>query len=123
MQYASRRADLRAELARLPQPEAHGRPEVLDRLESYLLNAAEAGADAASEQRNRLARSLFEAILVRDEHVTAVHPRPEFQPYFVISQETTATPAEDEASLSTDVRWGGLEGIRTPDLGLDRAAC
>jgi hypothetical protein len=96
-------------------------PEVLDRLRRYLLDASGAWDDADDDQRSRLARALFEALLVRDGHVVAVRPRQQFQPYFVLAE--TQTPTPEEPALSTEVRSGGPEGIRTPDLGLDRAAC
>jgi hypothetical protein len=64
---------------------------------------------------------LFEAVIVVGGHLAAVRPRPEFRPYFGLAQETR-TPILD-GSASSAVRASGPEGIRTPDLGLDRAAC
>ena len=59
-------------MARLAEVDAHGRPEVLDRLQRYLLDAGAAWDDADAAQRNRLARALFEAVLVCDGHVEAI---------------------------------------------------
>ena len=122
-EYEARRAELRAELARLVEADGHGRPEVLERLQRYLLDAGAAWDDADSGQRNRLARALFETVLVRDRHLVAVRPRPEFQPYLALMEAATPTPATGGRRCHAEERGGGLEGIRTPDLGLDRAAC
>jgi hypothetical protein len=73
---------------------------VLERLQRYLLDAGKAWDDADPAQRNRLARALFEAVLVRGRHVDAVRPRPEFQPYFVLAKmATTPVPANGSAPL------------------------
>ena len=123
-EYETRRQQLRAELSRLEETEAHARPEILEQLQRYLLDAGAAWDDAEPAQRNRLARALFEVILVRDRHIAAVRPRPEFQPYFVLAEETTEPSHQsDETALSQEGSGGGLEGIRTPDLQRDRLAC
>ena len=56
--------------------------ETLDRLASFLKDVALAWEVADYEQRNRLARCLFEEIWVRDKKVIAVKPRGEFEPFF-----------------------------------------
>ena len=122
-EYESRRSELRTALARMEEPEAHGRPEMLDRLQRYVLNAGAAWDDANDSQRNRLARALFESVLIRDQHLVAVQPRPEFQPYLVLVDAETPTPSDQGRRCHSGERGGGLEGIRTPGLGLDRAAC
>ena len=126
-EYEARRAALRQQIAALAEAEGHGRLDVLENLQRYLLNAAEAWEDADAEQRNRLARALFEAVVIRDGHIAAVRPRPEFQPYFVLAQTETPTlngsASTADSTLSSDVRSGGPDRIRTGDLGLDRAAC
>ena len=122
-EYESRRAELRTALARMEEPEAHGRPEMLDRLQRYVLNAGAAWDDADDAQRNRLARALFENLMVRDRHLVAVQPRPEFQPYLSLVETEAPTPSDEGRRCHENERGGGLEGIRTPGLGLDRAAC
>src|SRR6185503_16518965 len=84
-EYEARRGELRTALARMEEPESHGRPEMLDRLQRYVLNAGAAWDDADDAQRNRLVRALFESVLVRDRHLVAVRPRPEFQPYLTLA--------------------------------------
>jgi predicted trehalose synthase len=76
----------------MEEPEAHGRPEMLYRLQRYVLNAGAAWDDADDAHRNRLVRALFESVNVRDGHLVAVRPRPEFQPYLALTETETPTP-------------------------------
>ena len=43
--------------------------------------------EANQEQRNKLARQLFDEIWVKDKQVIAVKPRPELKPFFQLSYE------------------------------------
>src|SRR5438552_4173344 len=104
----------------IPEPEAHGAPGVLECLERYLLNVGTAWTEADGEQRNKIARAVLNHIVIRDGHTVAVQPRPEFQPYLGLAQKKSDLLS---TTLSTAGRGSGLEGIRTPGLGLDRAAC
>ena len=54
----------------------------LDRLARFLANVADAWDEADQDQRNRLAKTLFEEIQVEDNKVAAVKPRPELEPFF-----------------------------------------
>lgn len=65
---------------------------------------------ATQEQRNRLARELFEATPIGNEKVVAMRPRPELIAFFTLDRQARVCP-------------GGSDGIRTRDLCLDRAAC
>ncbi len=94
-EYEARRHELRAELARLEETDGHGRPEVLERLQRYLLDAGSAWGDASPAQRNKLARTLFDSILIRDRHIEAVTARPEFQPYLVLAEQTAEPPHQN----------------------------
>jgi len=73
---------LQDELARLV-PDG-SKPDALERLARFLTNVAEAWTVADQEQRNRLARALFEEIWVKDKKVVAVVPRPELEPFFAL---------------------------------------
>ena len=42
---------------------------------------------AAQEQRNKLARALFDQVWVEDDVVVAVKPRPELEPFFRLNYE------------------------------------
>ena len=52
----------------------------LDRLAGFLANVAQAWEEGSGEQRNKLARSLFQEIWVKDKQVVAVKPQPELDP-------------------------------------------
>lgn len=110
--YEARRSALRLQLAQLVDADAHGRPEVLEHLQRYLLDAGAAWDDADASQRNRLAQALFETLLIKDGHLVSVRPRQEFQPYFNLLETETPPPEGDGANGK--VRAGGPEGIRTP---------
>jgi hypothetical protein len=87
VEYERKRADLKMELTHLDEADVHGRPEVLDRLREFLLDAAEFWTERDAAQRNRLATALFEVVFIKDGHIFEVRPRPEFQPYFVLASE------------------------------------
>ena len=112
-EYESRRTELRTALARLEEPEAHGRPEMLDRLQRYVLNADAAWDDADDAQRNRLVRALFESVLVQDQHLVAVRPRPEFQPYLTLAQTEEPTSLRGMPALKPRM-WRRARGDSNP---------
>jgi len=61
--------------------------ESLERLAGFLANVAEAWEEANQEQRNKLARCLFQEIWVKDKQVVAVKPQPELAPFFKLNHE------------------------------------
>jgi hypothetical protein len=67
------------ELQVLTPPEE--KSQVLDRLAEFLKSVAETWREANQDQRNRIARQLFEEIWVKDKQVIAVKPRPELEPF------------------------------------------
>lgn len=93
--YEQRRAVLRAELAALEPTAAHGSPDALSELERVIADTKALWDHASDGARNELLRALFTAIDVQNQRVVAVHPRPEFQPYFVLSAGQGNTPAPD----------------------------
>ena len=78
----------------------------------FLENVATAWEKVTNEQKNRLARQMFDVVWTNDEKVVAVRPRAELRPFFQVSEYC------QEKSLS-----GDPDGIRTRDLCLDRAVC
>ena len=55
-----------------------------------MANVIDAWDEATQEQRNKLAKALFEEILVEDNKVVAVKPRHELEPFFKLSYECHA---------------------------------
>jgi site-specific DNA recombinase len=119
VEYREQRDQVRSELAALP-PTTSSRREMLERLAAYLQDVGKAWRDATQEQRNRLARTLFEGIRVENHMIKGVTPHIEFTPLLVLSHHLNQ-------NLHPECQGGGRncgsDGIRTRDLGLDRAAC
>jgi len=61
------------------------RSKELDKLAKFLANVVDAWDEATQGQRNKLTK-----ILVEDNKVTAVKPRPELEPFFKLSYECHA---------------------------------
>jgi hypothetical protein len=104
----------RAELVRLTEADAHGRPEVLERLQRYVLNAGAAWRDADAGQRNRLGKALVQGVMVRDGHLVSVLPRPEFEPYFVLAEMKQPTRQESGSAVSPENRKERARGDSNP---------
>jgi DNA invertase Pin-like site-specific DNA recombinase len=75
----------------------------LSKLAHFLANVADAWREANQEQRNKLAKALFEEIWVEDERVVVVKPRPELEPFFKLN---FGCHAKDIASDP-----GGIRGL------------
>lgn len=83
-------------LRALTPPETKSR--VLERLAEFLKNVPKAWKEASQEQRNQLARQLFDEIWVKDSQVIAVKPRVELKPFFQLSYEEWLKKFESENS-------------------------
>jgi len=59
----------------------------LERLAALLRNVVEGWRLADQKQRNRMARALFNGVLVRDKQVVVVRPKKELEPFFKVSYE------------------------------------
>ncbi len=59
----------------------------LGRLASFLKDVSLAWKQSDEQQRNRLARQLFDIAWIKDKKVLAVTPRPEFKPFFDLQDE------------------------------------
>ena len=108
-EYLSESRQIKEELAQLT-PEDR-RPDVLTHFELLLTDVSLAWEEASQEQRNRLARQLFDAVWIKDDRVVAVRPQPELRVFFQISEECQVE------SLS-----GDPDRIRTGDLNIDSVA-
>jgi len=84
-EYQSRRDDILRQLDSLtPNPTG---PEHLEGLARFLADVPAAWSAATQEQRNKLARCLFDQVWVEDKAVVAVKPRPELEPFFRLNYE------------------------------------
>ncbi len=109
-QYQEKKRVIERELKSLTIPEESG--ETLSKLACFLSDVLQAWKEATQEQRNKLAKMLFEEIRIEDNKVVAVRPRPEFEPFFKLNFECHSK------SIA-----GDPDGIRTHDLQRDRLAC
>ena len=64
-----------------------GDTDHLNRLATFLADVPAGRATATQEQRNKLARALFDQVWVKDAKVVAVKPRPELEPFFRLNYE------------------------------------
>ena len=71
---------LEAEIRQLTPSE--NKADELHNLAHFLANVADAWNEANQEQRNKLARCLFQEVWIKDKEVVAVKPRPELKPFF-----------------------------------------
>ena len=105
-EYRIQRDVVQRELAAIPTRE--GNTQNLERLASFLRNVVEGWRAASQEQRNQLARALFEEVRVRDKQMVAVRATPELEPFFRVSYGC------QEKSIA-----GDHDRIRTGDLRFD----
>jgi site-specific DNA recombinase len=82
-EYRDKRQAMQWELKALIVPESE--QQVLSKLAHFLANVADAWRTANQEQRNKLAKTLFEQILVEDNKVVAVKPQPQLEPFFKLN--------------------------------------
>jgi len=95
-EYVRKREAIHKELRALTPPEDNS--ESLDRLAGFLGNVSKAWGAADQEQRNRLARCLFEELWIKDKEVVAVKPRPELEPFFRLNYEEFVTTNNEGAT-------------------------
>jgi hypothetical protein len=84
----------------------------LQRLARFLASVVDAWDSATEEQRNKLARCLFDEIWLKDNAVVALKPRAEFEPFFRLNYEEfvtrnneLATPMGFEPTISSLTSW------------------
>ena len=103
-EYQARRNNIANQLDALtPAPVSSGR---IERLAEFLADLPAAWEAATLEQRNKLARALFDEIWLKDREVVFVKPRPELDPFFRLNHQEFlrqnvegATSTRDELHL------------------------
>ena len=83
---------------------------VLEQTAALLANMPLAWNQADQEQRNRLARLLFESVVIMDRTVEAAKPREEFVPFFLLDCHARQQYNGSEEPSSTRVLSGGSDG-------------
>ena len=109
-EYRIQRDAILGELRAIPLESQDER--TLEMFAGFLKNVVEGWREGSQEQRNRIARALFNETKVRDTQVVAIKPIPELEPFFRVSYECQLK------SIA-----GDPDRIRTGDLCLDRAVC
>ena len=99
-EYQARKDSILKELEELT-PKQNG-AEHLDKLAQFLADVPSAWEAATQEQRNKLARTLFDQVWLQDKAVVAVKPRPELEPFFRLTRIHRRTP---------------MDGVRTAEGG------
>jgi hypothetical protein len=84
-QYLKEKDSIQKELKALAPAESQA--QNLDKLAEFLANIAQAWEEATGELRNKLTRSLFQEICIKDKQVVAVKPQPELTPFFQSNYE------------------------------------
>jgi DNA invertase Pin-like site-specific DNA recombinase len=84
-EYHSEKDEIEGQLAKLTPFKTSAEP--LKRLAEFLASVTIAWDKADNEQRNKLARCLFQEVWVKDREVVAVKPQPEFEPFFKLNWE------------------------------------
>jgi site-specific DNA recombinase len=102
-QYLVEKENILERLRALIPPETKSR--VLEQLAEFLKNVTKAWKNANQEQRNKIARQLFDEIWVKDKQVMAVRPRPELKPFFQLSYEEWLKKFESENSIPLGVAY------------------
>ena len=110
-QYVEERNMVKQELTLLSPIEE--KDASLDRLAQFLASVADGWTQANQDQRNRLARCLFQEVWIEGKQVVAVRPQPEMKPFFDLNFEAM------QERLSRNFgkwrpRWGSRQRIQTP---------
>jgi hypothetical protein len=115
-EYQGERKAVSDMLAALPA-ESNPESDAGEQLAAFLADVASAWRVATPTERNKLARQLFQSVVVSNRTAVAVVPRPDLRPFFF------ALPRPEGVNPDGKECTGGSDGIRTRDLSLDRAAC
>jgi hypothetical protein len=82
-EYRKRKAALTAELAALPSSDAPA-SDIGQRLAAYLAEIALAWQIATPEERNKLARQMFNSVTIENRTAVEITPRPDLLPFFAV---------------------------------------
>jgi hypothetical protein len=109
--YLSERAEIQKQLdAARPVSEQE---DSLESLVALLENVRAAWHAASQEERNHLARTLFEAIRVEGKQIVGFKPRAAFAPFFQLNQDwwANAKHPDEPAGVSAQGTRSGSDGL------------
>jgi site-specific DNA recombinase len=99
------------------------RVALLRRVSQFLQNLSAAWEAADPEQRNALARTVFQSVEIRDDVVVSVVPQPEFAPYFNLVhldggnlENDEGQPIEAAPPCQDSALAGGSDGDRLREI-------
>ncbi len=109
-EYETRRDEILVQLRSLAVPKQPA--EHIEKLARFLADVPAAWAAATPEQRNKLARCLFEQVWLKDKQVVAVKPLVELEPFFRLNYEEFLKQNIDDkgstrVNLSLKRGWSG----------------
>ena len=105
-EYQVRRDEILKQLQALtPQPNG---AEHLERLARFLADVPAAWEVATQEQRNKLARCLFDEVWLQDKQVVGIKPRPELEPFF-----GSTTRSSSDKILKVEYQGGSNYTVNT----------
>jgi hypothetical protein len=112
VEYENRRDKILDELRTLIVPQQPA--EHLEKMARFLADVPAAWAEATPEQRNKLARCLFDQVWLKDKEVVAVKPLQELEPFFRLNyEEFRAKNIEDRSSSRVNLGLKhGLDGFK-----------
>ena len=79
-QYRAESGDIEQALQSLKTPACD--ESTMEKLAEFLRDVSSGWREANQEQRNKLARALFDSVWIEDQQVLGVTPRPELKPFF-----------------------------------------
>jgi hypothetical protein len=110
-EYETRRDAILDQLRSLIVPQ---RPaEHLEKMARFLEDVPAAWAEATPEQRNKLARCLFDQVWLKDKKVVAVKPASDLEPFFQLNYEDFGKRDQELGSKIIDDRSSSRVELRS----------
>jgi hypothetical protein len=97
-EYETRRDEILDQLRSLTMPSQPAKR--LEKIALFLADVPAAWAVATPEQRNKLARCLFDQVWLKDKKVIAAKPLPDMEPFFSLNYEDFCSQNIEDRSPS-----------------------
>jgi site-specific DNA recombinase len=115
--YRLKKAALAEQLAAIPSSTDDLAEAATERLASYLADLAQAWQVATPEERNKLARQMFNGVQIENRTAVAITPRPDLLPFFAtLASETSSVMTHGRKRRGTvpQVQYQYGQSIRVP---------